>query len=348
MWFYARPVNGPEMKYWDDEILYVPGLTRDGYNTYSPIGLHRETLGLSKATEVFGAKFFGSGAHPSGYVKHPGKISKEAQTRIKEQMEEKHSGLELSHRIMVLEEGMSFDAAQIAPEDAQFLQTRQFQRAEVAGLFRVPPHKIGDLSRATFSNIEQQDLEFLRDCIAPWLERIEQACNRVLLLPNEKGRIYIEFEIKGMLRGDTAARAAWYNSRFNTASMNPNEIRECENEEPYDGGDEYFAPMNVVPVALLKKVHVDEDDEDTTEDPLQRAVKANQRFFRDAMGRVLKRKPEERARFGATAFLQPVLSVVECCLVIGDGECRHATVGGRVGGEDGRAREGLGRRDAGR
>ena len=102
----------------------------------------------------------------------------------------------------------------------------------------MPPHKIGDLSRLTFSNIEQQDLEFLRDCVAPWLERIEQACNRRLLLPNEKGRFYIEFEIKGMLRGDTAARAAWYQSRFNTASMSPNDIRENENEEPVEGGDE--------------------------------------------------------------------------------------------------------------
>lgn len=313
MWFYARPMMGPEVKYWDDEILYIPGLTRDGYNTYSPIALHRESLGLSKATEVFGARFFGSGSHSGGFLKHPGNISKEAASRLKEQFEEKHSGLENAHRLAVLEEGMSFETNTIPPDQAQFLQTRQFQRAEIAGLFRVPPHKIGDLSRATFSNIEQQDLEFLRDCIAPWLERIEQACNRRLLLPAEKGKVYIEFEIKGMMRGDSAARAAWYTARFNTASMSGNEIKECENEEPYDGGDEYFVPMNMVPVSMIGKIHDDPGD-DTEGEPLQRVRDANLRFFRDAIGRVVNRKPADRQKYAETALLQPVLNVIQCVL----------------------------------
>jgi len=312
MWFYARPMNGPEMKYWDDEILYIPGLTRDGYHTYSPIALHRESLGLSKATEVFGAKFFGNGLHAGGNISHPGTISKEAATRLKQQFEERHSGLENAHRMMVLEEGMKFETNTIPPEQAQFLQTRQFQRAEIAGLFRVPPHKIGDLSRATFSNIEQQDLEFLRDCIAPWLERIEQSCNRKLLLPSEKGRFYIEFEIKGMLRGDSAARSAWYQARFNTASMSPNDIRDSENEEPVPGGDVYFAPMNMVPVDKLTTLHDDSGDDDTEGEPLQRIRAANLRFFRDAIGRVLNRKPTERQKYAETAFLQPVLNVIQC------------------------------------
>lgn len=312
MWFYARPMNGPELKYWDDEILYIPGLTRDGYHAYSPIALHRETLGLSKATETFGAKFFGNGAHAGGFLEHPGVISKEAATRLKEQFEERHSGLENAHRLAVLEEGMTFKTNVIPPEVAQFLQTRQFQRAEVAGLMRVPPHKIGDLSRATFSNIEQQDLEFLRDCIAPWLERIEQACNRGLLLPAEKGRFYVEFEIKGMLRGDSAARSAWYQARFATASMSPNDIRDSENEEPIEGGDVYFAPMNMVPVDKLLTLHDETGDTDTEGAPLQRLLRQNARFFRDAIGRVLHRKPADRQKYAQAAFLQPVLNLIEC------------------------------------
>jgi len=314
MWFWAHTLQGMEVKYWDDEILYIPGLTRDGIHTYSPIGLHRETLGLSKATEIFGSKFFGNGMHAGGNISHPGKISPEAAKRLKEQFEEKHSGLENAHRVMILEEGMKFDTNTIPPEAAQFLQTRQFQRAEIAGLFRVPPHKIGDLSRATFSNIEQQDLEFLRDCIAPWLERIEQACNRRLLLPNEKGRVYIEFEIKGMLRGDSAARSAWYRARFNTASMSPNDIRDSENEEPIEGGDVYFAPMNMVPVDKLTQLHDTSGDDDTQGEPLQRVRDANLRFFRDVTGRVVNRKPADRQKYAATAFLQPVLNVIQCLL----------------------------------
>jgi len=312
MWFYARPMNGPEMKYWDDEILYIPGLTRDGYHTYSPIALHRETLGLSKATEVFGAKWFGSGMHASATIDHPGNISKEAAARLKEQFEERHGGLQSAHRLMVLEEGMKFNTNEIPPEEAQFLQTRQFQRSEIAGLFRVPPHKIGDLSRATFSNIEQQDLEFLRDCIAPWLERIEQACNRRLLLPAEKGRFYIEFEIKGMLRGDTAARSAWYHARFQTASMSPNDIRESENEEIVEGGDEFFVPMNMVPLSQIGKVHVGDPEIDPVGEPLQRVKSANLRFFRDVTGRVVNRKASERQKYAQTAFLQPILNVIQC------------------------------------
>jgi HK97 family phage portal protein len=314
MWFFARTLQGAEMKYWDDEIFYVPGLTRDGIHSYSPIALHRETLGLSKATEIFGAKFFGNGLHQGGNISHPGNISKEAAARLKEQFEERHSGLENAHRLMVLEEGMKFETNTVPPEDAQFLQTRQFQRADVAGLFRVPPHKIGDLSRATFSNIEHQDLEFLRDCIAPTLERIEQAGNRRLLLPGEKGKIYIEFEIKGMLRGDTAARAAWYQARFNTASMSPNDIKEAENEEIVDGGDEYFVPMNMVPLSQIGKVHADDPPPDPGDDPLAKVRESNLRFFRDVTGRVAKRKPAERQKYAQSAFLQPVLNVIQCLL----------------------------------
>jgi HK97 family phage portal protein len=314
MWFYARTMSDPEVQYWDDEILYIPGLTRDGVHAYSPITLHRESLGLSKATELFGAKFFGNGSHSGGFLKHPGNISKEAATRLKEQFEEKHSGVENAHRLAVLEEGMSFETNTIPPEDAQFLQTRQFQRAEIAGLFRVPPHKIGDLSRATFSNIEQQDLEFLRDCIAPWLERIEQACNRRLLLPGEKGKVYIEFEIKGMLRGDTAARSAWYQARFQTASMSPNEIKESENEEIIEGGDEYFVPMNMVPLSQIGKLHIDNSEVDPAGEPLQRVRDANLRFFRDVTGRVVNRKAPDRQKYAQTAFLQPILNVIQCVL----------------------------------
>jgi HK97 family phage portal protein len=313
MWFVSRTQGGAEVRFWDDEILYIPGLTRDGYNTYSPIDLHRESLGLSKATEVFGAAFFGNGAHNSGFLKHPAKLSEPAQARLVKSFEGGNQGPANAHKLKVLEEGMDFVANTIPPDQAQFLQTRQFQRGEVAGIFRVPPHKIGDLSRSTNNNIEHQDLEFLRDSIAPRLARIEQACNRRLLLPREQETYYIEFEIKGMMRGDTAARAAWNNAMFNTGAYSPNMILESENQEPVEGGDEHFVPMNMVPLSLAAKAQVD-PELSPEGDPLQRARQANLRFFRDAAGRVVNRKAADRVLYAETAFLQPVCNVIECVL----------------------------------
>lgn len=313
MWFFARTTQGVEVKFWDDEILYIPGLTRDGYSTYSPIELHRESLGLSKATELFGAKFFGNGSHAGGFLQHPKNLSKEAQARLKTSFEEKHKGVENASALAVLEEGMTFVSNTVPPEQAQFLQTRTFQRSDIAGIFRVPPHKIGDLSRSTNNNIEHQDLEFLRDCIAPWLERIEQACNRRLLTPAEKKLgYYIEFEIKGMMRGDTAARTAFYQAMFATGAYSSNMILRSENEEPVEGGDEHFVPMNVVPLSQAAKPYQDNAALDPTGDPLQRVRVVNQRFFRDAVGRVVNRKAADRMRYAETAFLQPILGLIEC------------------------------------
>jgi HK97 family phage portal protein len=326
MWFYVSTMDGIPQQFWEDEILYIPGLTRDGYNAYSPIALHRETLGLTKALEVFGAAFFGNGSVTGGFLKHPGQLSAEASKRLKDSFEEKHRGLDVAHRISILEEGMDFVPRTIAPEQAQFTLTRQFQRADLAGLWRVPPHKIGDLSRSTNNNIEHQDLEFLRDCIGPWMTCIEQACNRSLLLPREKGRFFIEFDINGMMRGDTVARMAYCQGMFNTGAFSPNDILEYSGLNPVEGGDRRFIPLNMVPLDqvgdLGNSPELDDDDDPPVPSvaarskAIQRAKDVNLRFFRDATGRVLNRKASDRKTYAATAFLQPVLNVIQC--VLGD------------------------------
>jgi HK97 family phage portal protein len=334
MWFWVSTIDGIPQQFWEDEILYIPGLTREGYNAYSPIALHRETIGLSKALEVFGAKFFGNSATTGGFLKHPGNLSKEAGERLKESFEARHRGLDTAHRIAVLEEGMDYMPTTVDPEKSQFVLTRQFQRSDLAGLWRVPPHKIGDLSRSTNNNIEHQDLEFLRDCIAPWLTCIEQACNRSLLLPREKGRLFVEFDINGMMRGDTVARMAYCNGMFQTSAFSPNDILEYNGLNPVKGGDRRFIPLNMVPLDKVDDANnTDElelDDEPTVPsvaarlqlpDPsaaraeaLSRVRQVNQRFFADATGRVLHRKPADRAKYAETAFLQPVLNVIQCLL----------------------------------
>lgn len=312
MWFYARSITGPEVKFWDDEILYIPGPSRDGYFPYRPIMQKREALGLAKAMEMFGAKFFGNGSHSGGFLEHPGNISKEAATRLKEQFELKHSGLQNAHRLAVLEEGMKFTTNTIPPEVAQFLQSREFQRGEIAGLERVPPHKIGDLSRSTNNNIEQQALEWYTDGVAPWLERIEQAMNRSLLLPIEKGKFFIEFDADGMMRADTKSQAEYFTARFQVGSISPNEIRIKKNEPLVPGGDRYYVPLNMIPTDKIDGMYDEKGKLDPNSDAFQRIRAANERFFRDAMGRVLNRKASERAKYAETAFLQPVLGLIEC------------------------------------
>jgi HK97 family phage portal protein len=322
MWFWVSTMDGIPQQFWEDEILYIPGLTRDGYNAYSPIALHRETIGLSKALEVFGAKLFGNGSMPGGFLKHPSNLSKEAAQRLKESFEERHRGLDTSHRLAVLEEGLDYVPNPLDPEKAQAILTRQFQRSDLAGLWRVPPHKIGDLSRSTNNNIEHQDLEFLRDCIAPWLTCIEQSCNRSLLLPREKGKFFIEFDINGMMRGDTVARMAYCNGMFQTGAFSPNDILEYNGLNPVEGGDRRFIPLNMVPLDQAGDTDNDDDLNDDGQESvpsvaarakaIEKAKDVNLRFFRDAMGRVLHRKSPERAKYAETAFLQPVLNVIQC------------------------------------
>jgi len=273
MWFFVTTMTGQQVKFWDDEILYIPGMTIDGVNTMSPVLLLRESLGLSKALETYAGAYFGNGSHAGGFLTSPNALTEGAATRLKKQFEEKHKGLDNAHRLSVLEEGLKFESGMIQNDVAQFLQSRAFQRSEVAGIARVPPHKIGDLSRSTNNNIEAQEIEFLTDCMGPWFERIEQAMNKCLLLPREKGRFYCEFDIKGFMRGDSTARSNYYNKRFLMGSMSPNEIRESENENPIGGGDVYYVGSGImradavptVAAAAADASDVDDEDDVTTQ-----------------------------------------------------------------------------------
>ena len=166
--------------------------------------MHAEALGLAKALEVNAATFFGNNSQPGGFLSTEKSLKKEAKERLKEAWEKLHRGVDNAHRVAVLEEGMKWNPMTIPPEEAQFIESRKFSRTDICGMFRVPPHKIGDLERGTFSNIEQQNIEFYADAIIPLVERIEQACNRTLLLPNEKKKYFNQIVMRGVLRGDTA------------------------------------------------------------------------------------------------------------------------------------------------
>ena len=223
------------------DVLHIPGLGFDGLIGYSPIAMAKNAIGLAIATEEYGAKFFANGAAPSGVLEHPGVI-KDPQ-RIRDSWNAAHQGSSNSHKIAVLEEGLKYTPIGIAPEQAQFLETRKFQINEIARIFRVPPHMLADLEKSSFSNIEQQSLEFVKYTLDPWVVRWEQSMCRVLFSESEKPTYFIKFNVDGLLRGDYASRMSGYATARQNGWMSANDIRELENLDriaPELGGDLYL------------------------------------------------------------------------------------------------------------
>ncbi len=234
-----------------EQVLHVAGPGWDGLVGKSVIALARESIGLGMAAEQFGASFFGNGAHMAGVLEHPGNLTEEAAERLRKQWRELYSGLSNAHRIAVLEEGMKYQRIGIPPEDAQFLQTREFQVEEVARWFNLPPHMLKDLRRSTFSNIEHQALEFVKYSLLPWLRRFEQAIKARLLAGEDEQDLYAEFSIEGLLRGDIESRYRAYATARQWGWFSANDVRRMENMDPIEGGDVYLVPMNMVPATAV-------------------------------------------------------------------------------------------------
>lgn len=247
--YHYRLPNGKLERMPGWSVFHLRGLSADGLFGYSPIGMARQAVGLGLAAEEFGARFFGNDARPGGVLQHPGVLGDEAYNRLQESWESRHGGLSKSHKIAILEEGMRYEQIGIPPEDAQFLETRKFQRSEIASIFRVPPHMIGDLERATFSNIEHQSLEFVTHTIRPWLVRWEQAIQQRLMSTLEQTDYFVEFLVDGLLRGDIASRYQAYSVGRQNGWLSADDIRELENMNPLpdDQGSMYLVPLNMVP-----------------------------------------------------------------------------------------------------
>ncbi len=228
-------------------VLHFPNVTLNGLTGMSCIQAGAEAVGLSLAAEEFGARFFGEGANMGGIAEYPGKLSDEAYDRYTKTFGEKFSGLGKSHRIMFLEEGLKYHKIGVPPNEAQFLETRQFQVAEIGRLFGISQlHKIGDLTRATFSNIEEQNIDFVVDTIRPLIVNIEQEINHKLFADKTN---FAEFIIDGLLRGNIANRFQAYATARQWGWMSANDVRELENQNPLPGdqGDIYLIPFNMMP-----------------------------------------------------------------------------------------------------
>ena len=207
------------------DVLHIPGLGFDGLVGYSPIAMAKNALGISLACEEYGASFFANGASPSGILEHPGVIKNPA--KIREAWHNAY-GSGNAHKVAVLEEGMKYQPIAIPNNEAQFLETRKFQIEEIARLYRVPLHMIGDLDHATFSNVEHLSLDFVKYSLDPWLVRWEQELMRALLSESEKGKYFIKFNVEGLLRGDYASRMQGYATARQNGWMSANDIRELE------------------------------------------------------------------------------------------------------------------------
>ncbi len=232
------------------DVLHIPGLGFDGLVGYSPIAMAKQAIGMGLACDEYGAAFFQNGAQPGGVLEHPGVVKDPK--RVRDSWNAIYQGSANAHRIAVLEEGMAYKPISICPEQAQFLETRKFQIDEIARIFRVPPHMVGDLEKSSFSNIEQQSLEFVKYTLSPWIARWEQSIYRALFSETEKKHYFARFNVEGLLRGDYQSRMTGYSIARQNGWMSANDIRELENLDriPHeDGGDLFLINGNMTRLA---------------------------------------------------------------------------------------------------
>lgn len=263
-------------------VHHLKGLGIDGQRGLSMIRLAMNAIGLGLATEEFGGRFFSNGARPGVVLKHPGILSDQAHERLKNSWDASHQGLSNAHRVKILEEGLDMETLGIPPEEAQFLETRKFQLAEVARIYRVPAHMVNDLDHATFSNIEHLSIQFVTHSLLPWMVRDEKAMRRDLLVGNQRKKLLIKYLVNALLRGDTSSRYQAYSIGRQNGWLSTNDIREMEDMNPVDGGDVYLQPLNMAPIG-----------EDGGQQTGQRALIG---LYEDAVRRLVRREVADIGR----------------------------------------------------
>ncbi len=289
LYYKYRLPNGTEAILPRWRVFHVPGFGFNGIAGYSPISMMANAIGLSQATEQFGSTWFGNGSKPDGVLIYPQgvKVDPEAKRLLKEGWKKEHSGLSNANRVAILDQGVDYKTIGIPPDDAQFLETRAYQGQEIFRAFRIPIILGGyDDKTPTYASAEQFMLSFHTHTMLPWFTRWEQCVSQQLLGPTERQSMFAEFLVDNLLRGDSAARAAYFKERFYLGSITPNQIREKDNENPYEGGDEYYVQGNLVPVSSLddfvdkqgpnqQTINVGPKDTDETAENLVKGEKLN-------------------------------------------------------------------------
>lgn len=288
-------MNGKKRAFRQEEIWHIPAFGFDGLIGYSRITLARNAIGLSVAAEKFGSKFFQNGAVPGLALRHPKQLGDDAFKHLTESWNENYKGADNAHKFVILEEDMSIEKIGIPPDDAQFIETRRFQLGEIARMFRVPPHMLGDVERSTSwgSGIEQQELGYLSHTLRPWLKRIEQQAQKDLLLESERKSTVIEHLVEDFLRTDLGARMAAYVQAITNGIMTRNEARERENLIPMAGLDKMLMPLNMTTVDADPKTAPSKRNAIDTTPLIVEAVKRITRRESNELRDAIKRWPEE-------------------------------------------------------
>ncbi|QGG47342.1 phage portal protein [Heliorestis convoluta] len=249
--YYSYNKEGQTHYLRSDDILHIPGLGFDGVMGYSPIALAKNAIGLSLAAEEYGGKFFANNARPSGILSTAGTIKDPS--KVRDAWQAAYGGSGNSNKVAVLEEGLQYQPISMPNSDAQFLETRKFQIEEICRIFQVPPHMVADLSKSSFSNIENQSISFVVHTVRPWLVRIEQAMNRKLFKAEEKGQCFVSFNASALMRGDYKSRMDGYAIGIQNGFFSVNDVRRMENLDPIpaeEGGDLYLTNGNMLPLKM--------------------------------------------------------------------------------------------------
>jgi HK97 family phage portal protein len=296
VWYEYQPLKGGKRVIMWDEMFHLRGFSQNGLVGMNPVEVAREAFGLALGNQDYASKIIGNDATPNGILKSPKKMDKPVKDAFRKSWTELHGSGETRGAPAILDEGMEWVAMGFKPVDAQFLEQRKFDLAEIARIFDCPPHKLMDLDRSTNNNIEHQGIEFVTDAILPRAVNWEETAERDLFLPSDQGRYFIEANLEGLMRGDSAARGEFYTKMFNVAGMTPNDIRRKENMDPVEGGDDAFIQLNMVP--LRQAAQLLTGPTAPAEDPnaarsialRRRLARAYDRIFIDAVGRSLSRE----------------------------------------------------------
>lgn len=248
-------VNGKVVYLPYSSVLHIRGLSTNGIVGKSPIDVARETIGIQIAGQKFTGKFYANGTMSSGVLKVPQSLKPEAKQVIRQEWEKFNNGIDNSHRVAILDAGLDYQSLGIKQCDAQYIETQKFSIAEIARIFNVPPHMLADLERATFSNIEQQSLEFVRDTLSPLLISWEQELQYQLFTEDEINvkRYYFKFNLNSLLRGDSTNRAAYYEKMINLGIYSINEVRELEDKDKIKNGDKHYMSLNYIDIDLMNE-----------------------------------------------------------------------------------------------
>ena len=243
--------NGEKIALPQHLVLHLRGLSDDGLWGYAPLTVFRESFGRAIAMREHGSRYFSQGAEPGGVLQTKARLGDEAADRLDRSWKMAHEGLKNRWRIAILEEGVEWKQTGMSNEDSQFIESEALSVLDMCRIFRIQPHKVAELTRATFSNIEQQSIEHVTDTLLPWLVNWEQQLAQALFLPAERARYYPKHIVAGLLRGDSAARVAFYGAGILGGWLSPDDVRELEEMNPLpDGlGEVYFRPLNMTAVS---------------------------------------------------------------------------------------------------